>query len=109
MLTHVVHRQGLSESNGFVIILDDDAEVYGPSIQFSRLQVLSSSFRHMSLDGFAKKIEDAALSVSSIVPDLRTLILLLSQTIAQGKHITGDLGGKATTQEYTEAIIRNLA
>jgi len=48
--------------------------------------------RHMSLDGFAKKIEDAALS-----------------TIAQGKHITGDLGGKATTQEYTEAIIRNLA
>jgi len=48
--------------------------------------------RHMSLDGFAKKIEDAALS-----------------TIAQGKHITGDLGGKATTQEYTEAIIGNLA
>jgi len=48
--------------------------------------------RHMNLNDFAKKIEDAALS-----------------TIAHGKHITGDLGGKATTKEYTEAIIRNLA
>lgn len=30
------------------------------------------------------------------------------QTIAEGKSITGDLGGKASTKEYTEAIIRKL-
>jgi isocitrate dehydrogenase (NAD+) len=27
---------------------------------------------------------------------------------AEGKHLTGDLGGKATTQEYTDAVIANL-
>ncbi|KAH9844293.1 mitochondrial NAD-dependent isocitrate dehydrogenase subunit 2 precursor [Rhodofomes roseus] len=48
--------------------------------------------RHMSLDQYASKIEKAALS-----------------TIAEGKSITGDLGGKATTQEYTSAIIQKLA
>jgi len=32
----------------------------------------------------------------------------LSQTIAEGKTITGDLGGKATTSEYTSAIIEKL-
>jgi isocitrate dehydrogenase (NAD+) len=31
------------------------------------------------------------------------------QTIAEGKTITGDLGGKATTKEYTAAIIEKLA
>jgi len=30
------------------------------------------------------------------------------QTIAEGKTITGDLGGKAKTKEYTDAIIRKL-
>ena len=30
------------------------------------------------------------------------------QTIAEGKTITGDLGGKASTREYTEAIIGKL-
>ena len=32
-----------------------------------------------------------------------------SQTIADGKAITGDLGGKASTKEYTSAIIEKLA
>jgi isocitrate dehydrogenase (NAD+) len=31
-----------------------------------------------------------------------------AQTIAEGKTITGDLGGSATTKEYTEAIVRKL-
>ena len=31
------------------------------------------------------------------------------QTIAEGKSITGDLGGKASTKEYTGAIIEKLA
>ncbi|GMK56375.1 hypothetical protein CspeluHIS016_0302150 [Cutaneotrichosporon spelunceum] len=47
--------------------------------------------RHMRLYDFADKIEEATLS-----------------TIAEGKHITRDLGGKAGTQEYTEAIIKRL-
>jgi isocitrate dehydrogenase (NAD+) len=33
---------------------------------------------------------------------------LTAQTIAEGKMITGDLGGKASTKEYTEAIIQKL-
>ncbi len=39
--------------------------------------------------------------------DLRALTKK-SQTIAEGKAITGDLGGKASTQEYTAAIIGKL-
>ena len=31
------------------------------------------------------------------------------QTIAEGKSITGDLGGKASTTEYTMAIIEKLS
>ncbi len=30
------------------------------------------------------------------------------KTIAEGKTITGDLGGKASTQEYTAAIVGRL-
>ena len=39
---------------------------------------------------------------------LKTVVLLLFQTIAEGKSITGDLGGKASTKEYTDAIIQKL-
>ncbi|KAF8238730.1 mitochondrial NAD-dependent isocitrate dehydrogenase subunit 2 precursor [Tricholoma matsutake] len=47
--------------------------------------------RHMNLHEHANKIEKAALA-----------------TIAEGKTITGDLGGKASTSEYTSAIIEKL-
>jgi isocitrate dehydrogenase (NAD+) len=47
--------------------------------------------RHMNLLDHAAKIETAALA-----------------TIAEGKTITGDLGGKASTSEYTNAIIAKL-
>ncbi|KAI0677606.1 hypothetical protein C8Q78DRAFT_1074290 [Trametes maxima] len=47
--------------------------------------------RHMNLNPYAEKIESAALS-----------------TIAEGKTITGDLGGKASTKEYTAAIIDKI-
>ncbi|KAH0840131.1 hypothetical protein J3R83DRAFT_1108 [Lanmaoa asiatica] len=47
--------------------------------------------RHMNLNEHAAKIEKAALD-----------------TIAEGKTITGDLGGRATTKEYTTAIIDKL-
>jgi len=47
--------------------------------------------RHMNLNEHAAKIESAAL-----------------QTIAEGKAITGDLGGKASTKEYTSAIIKKI-
>jgi len=36
------------------------------------------------------------------------LVKSYSQTIAEGKSITGDLGGKASTSEYTAAIIQKL-
>ncbi|KAJ6539962.1 hypothetical protein B0H10DRAFT_2138854, partial [Mycena sp. CBHHK59/15] len=48
--------------------------------------------RHMNLFDYAEKIEKAALT-----------------TIAEGKFITGDLGGKSSTSEYTNAIIEKLA
>ncbi|CDZ98575.1 isocitrate dehydrogenase [Phaffia rhodozyma] len=47
--------------------------------------------RHMSLDSVAQNIENAVLS-----------------TIAEGKTITGDLGGKASTTEFTEAILSRI-
>ncbi|EIN10364.1 hypothetical protein PUNSTDRAFT_112224 [Punctularia strigosozonata HHB-11173 SS5] len=47
--------------------------------------------RHMGLQEYASNIEQAALT-----------------TIAEGKSITGDLGGKASTKEYTQAIISKL-
>jgi len=34
--------------------------------------------------------------------------LHLLQTIAEGKTITGDLGGKATTKQFTDAIVKHL-
>ncbi|KAJ9123900.1 NAD-dependent isocitrate dehydrogenase [Naganishia vaughanmartiniae] len=47
--------------------------------------------RHMNLFDKAEQIEKAILG-----------------TIAEGKHITGDLGGKASTQEFTDRIISKL-
>ena len=48
--------------------------------------------RHMNLNNYADRIEKATLG-----------------TIAEGKSITGDLGGKASTREYTEAIVKKLS
>ena len=45
----------------------------------------------MSLFDVADRIEKATL-----------------ETIAEGKHITGDLGGKAGTKEFTDAILSRL-
>jgi len=47
--------------------------------------------RHMSLTDHANRIEKA-----------------IFDTLAEGKHITGDLGGKASTSEYTKAIVDRL-
>ncbi|KAF8591513.1 hypothetical protein K439DRAFT_1553245 [Ramaria rubella] len=47
--------------------------------------------RHMNLYEHAEKIEKATLG-----------------TIAEGKAITGDLGGKASTKEFTDAIVKRL-
>ncbi|EKM59879.1 uncharacterized protein PHACADRAFT_170477 [Phanerochaete carnosa HHB-10118-sp] len=48
--------------------------------------------RHMNLNEYADRIEKATLG-----------------TIAEGKTITGDLGGKASTKEYTDAIVKRLS
>jgi isocitrate dehydrogenase (NAD+) len=47
--------------------------------------------RHMSLNNHADKIEKA-----------------IFDTLAEGKQITGDLGGKASTGQFTKAIISRL-
>lgn len=47
--------------------------------------------RHMGLENYAQRIEEAIFS-----------------TLAEGKNLTGDLGGKAKTHEYAEAIIKRL-
>jgi isocitrate dehydrogenase (NAD+) len=47
--------------------------------------------RHLKEASAAERIEKAVLAV-----------------LAEGKHVTGDLGGKATTTEITEAIIEKL-
>ncbi|PPQ94047.1 hypothetical protein CVT25_009895 [Psilocybe cyanescens] len=61
------------------------------SIMMLRHVVTIDMLLHMRLYDYADKIEKAALT-----------------TIAEGKSITGDLGGKATTKEYTDAIIKKL-
>jgi isocitrate dehydrogenase (NAD+) len=45
----------------------------------------------MSLNEYADKIEKAAFA-----------------TLAEGKALTGDLGGKASTKQFTDAIIKKL-
>ncbi|KAK3698946.1 NAD-dependent isocitrate dehydrogenase [Vermiconidia calcicola] len=47
--------------------------------------------QHMGLNEHADKIQSA-----------------IFKTLAEGKTITGDLGGKAKTGEYAEAVIKNL-
>ena len=48
--------------------------------------------RHLNLVGDADRIHSAVLN-----------------TIAQGKYLTGDLGGSSGTTDYTKAVIGNLA
>jgi isocitrate dehydrogenase (NAD+) len=32
----------------------------------------------------------------------------IERVYAEGRHLTGDVGGKASTSEFTDAVIRNL-
>lgn len=47
--------------------------------------------KHMGLMAEANNIENAIMT-----------------TLAQGKYLTGDLGGKSGTTDYTKAVIDNL-
>jgi isocitrate/isopropylmalate dehydrogenase len=63
----------------------------------------------MGLSEYATTIEKAALTVSARFRCISFHCLTgISQTIAEGKSITGDLGGKASTKEYTSAIIAKI-
>jgi isocitrate/isopropylmalate dehydrogenase len=57
------------------------------ALLFSSLMML----RHIGENERASKIGRAVLKVC-----------------AEGKHVTGDLGGSATTKEFTDAIIREM-
>ena len=54
----------------------------------------------------SKRPRSAYVAISYVYD--RTADRKFVQTIAEGKAITGDLGGKASTREYTEAIIGKL-
>jgi isocitrate/isopropylmalate dehydrogenase len=64
----------------------------------------------MGLSNYAANIERAALGVRCGYLELVSLRVtdVLHQTIAEGKSITRDLGGTASTEEYTGAIISKL-
>lgn len=47
--------------------------------------------KSMGLGGFAQRIETSIFKVMN-----------------EGKYLTGDIGGKAKTNEYTKAIIDNM-
>lgn len=64
----------------------------------------------------AARIESATLSVrflssTFVYPSALTICFFLPilQTIAEGTHITRDLGGKASTSEFTAQILAKLA
>ena len=47
--------------------------------------------RAMNINEFADKIENS-----------------IKATLKQGKYLTGDLGGRGSTSDYTNAVIDNL-
>jgi len=68
-------------------------DIAGKSLANPTALLLSSimMLRHMGLNDHAAKIEASIFKV-----------------VAEGKMITGDLGGKAKTHEYAQAVIDNL-
>ena len=68
-------------------------DIAGKNLANPTALLLSSMMmlRHMGLNEYADRIAKAAFD-----------------TLAEGKHLTGDLGGKATTTEYAQAIIAKL-
>ncbi|KAG6837430.1 hypothetical protein H0H93_009524 [Arthromyces matolae] len=83
--------QRFSQSDSTSVVFIDDVEVIDPVFFSNMNDTYEAMNRHMNLNEHANKIEKAALG-----------------TIAEGKTITGDLGGKASTTEYTNAIISKL-
>ncbi|PVV02923.1 hypothetical protein BB560_002611 [Smittium megazygosporum] len=68
-------------------------DIAGKNLANPTALILSSCMMlsHMNLRDYAERISNATLS-----------------TIAEGKVLTGDLGGNSSTTEFTEAIIHNL-
>lgn len=68
-------------------------DIAGKGVANPTALLLSSlmMLRHMNLVDYANKIQKAALG-----------------TIGEGKTVTGDLGGTASTKEFTDAIIARL-
>lgn len=62
----------------------------------------------MKLFDHANNIEKAALTVRHMSFVVHFANSVCFQTISEGKSITGDLGGKASTVEYTNTIVDKL-
>ncbi len=56
----------------------------------------------------ASWVVDAAVRVCSMCSHVVQVERAVCAIIAEGVHVTGDLGGKATTTQMTEAIIKRL-
>lgn len=69
-------------------------DIAGKNLANPTALLLSSTMmlKNMGLESYGNKIENAVFKV-----------------MKEGKYLTGDLGGKAKTTEYTQAIIDNLS
>ncbi|EAS31357.3 isocitrate dehydrogenase, NAD-dependent [Coccidioides immitis RS] len=82
-----------NECSIFEAVHGSAPDIAGRALANPTALLLSSimMLRHMGLNDHAKKIETA-----------------IFETLAEGKTLTGDLGGKAKTHEYAGAIIKRL-
>ena len=82
-----------SESSIFEAVHGSAPDIAGKSLANPTALLLSSimMLQHMGLNHHADKIQGAIFA-----------------TLADGKTLTGDLGGKAKTHEYADAIIKRL-
>jgi isocitrate dehydrogenase (NAD+) len=65
--------------------------------------------RHMNLTDHASTIEKAVLGVRPLDFVSKTSAdFVHTQTIAEGQVLTGDLGGKSSTREFTDAILSRI-
>ncbi|WEW55902.1 NAD-dependent isocitrate dehydrogenase [Emydomyces testavorans] len=82
-----------NECSIFEAVHGSAPDIAGKALANPTALLLSSilMLRHMGLNDHAKKIETAIFA-----------------TLAEGKVLTGDLGGKAKTHEYASAIVKHL-
>ena len=64
--------------------------------------------QHMGLNEYATRIQKAAFDVLAEGKVCLRFLRLMKCLLTEAQAITGDLGGKAKTHEYAQAIISKL-